>query len=100
MILQTTSNSKNARLLIRKVFKKGLTSCVQQDVIRSNYLWKNKRIREKEILLSFKINQKDFKKMKKLILKWHIYEIPEIIGVRVNKVSKSYRKWHKNTLKV
>ena len=86
MILQTTSNPKNAKKLI-------------QEVITSHYLWKNKKVREKEICLSFKINQKDFKKIKKLILKWHSYEIPEIIGIKVHKVSKSYKQWHKNTLK-
>ncbi|MDE5603010.1 MAG: divalent-cation tolerance protein CutA, partial [Helicobacter sp.] len=95
----TTTNPKNAKLLIQKVFKKGLTSCVHQEMIKSNYIWKNKRVREKEILLSFKINPKDFKKTKKLILKWHSYDIPEIIGIKVHKVSKSYKQWHKNALK-
>lgn len=99
MILQTTSNPKNAKKLIQKAFNKGLTSCVQQEVITSHYLWKNKRVREKEICLSFKISQKDFKKIKKLILKWHSYEIPEIIGIKVHKVSKSYKQWHKDALK-
>ena len=43
MILQTTSNPKNAKKLIQKAFNKGLTSCVQQEVITSHYLWKNKK---------------------------------------------------------
>ncbi|MBX7490020.1 divalent cation tolerance protein CutA [Helicobacter turcicus] len=104
MLLQTTTTKSNAKLLIQTALEQGLSPCIQQKQIQSHYMWAEdskpkKVISEEEILLNFKVFKKDFKKLKKLILKHHSYTLPEIVGIKLYKVSKPYKKWCKNAFK-
>lgn len=100
MLLQTTATQSNATLLIQVALESKLCACAQQTNIQSHYFWHNAQnpnlleiCNEEEILLTFKVFEKDFKSLRKLILQNHSYEIPEIIGIQLSKVSKSYKKW-------
>lgn len=98
MLLQTTTTESNADLLIKVVLESGLSPCIQQNKIQSSYIWgenfsSRNIVNEIEVLLSFKVFKKDFKKLEKLILKYHSYKLPEIVGVKLYKVSKAYKKW-------
>ncbi|TLD85049.1 divalent cation tolerance protein CutA [Helicobacter sp. MIT 11-5569] len=101
MLLQTTTTESNAKILIKVALGCGLSPCIQQMQIQSHYMWaKDSKtlevVNENEILLSFKVFKKDFKALKKLLLKHHTYELPEIIGIHLQKVSKPYKKWCKS----
>lgn len=101
MLLQTTTTKDNAKMLIAKALQNRLSPCIQQMEIQSHYVWRDtqnarKIMCEDEILLSFKVFKKDFKNLKKLVLKHHIYELPEIIGIKLYKVSKYYKNWCQN----
>lgn len=101
MLLQTTTTKENAEVLIDKALESKLTACIQESKIQSHYLWRNnpkedfKIYNEKEILLCFKVFKRDFKTLRRLILRFHSYEIPEIIGVKLYKISSAYKKWCK-----
>lgn len=104
MLLQTTTTRANATILIGIALESTLSACVQQINIQSHYVWHNAQnpsllevCNENEILLSFKVFKQDFKDLRKLILQYHTYKIPEIIGIKLYKVSKSYQKWCKKT---
>lgn len=100
MLLQTTTTQENAKTLISIALDSKLSACVQERDIQSHYFWHNAQnpnlleiCDEKEILLTFKVFKRDFKSLRKLILRHHIYEIPEIIGIKLCGVSKDYLKW-------
>lgn len=100
MLLQTTTTRSNATLLIQVALESRLCACVQETNIQSHYFWHNAQnpksleiCNEEEILLTFKVFEKDFKSLRRLILQNHNYEIPEIIGIKLSKVLKSYKKW-------
>lgn len=104
MLLQTTTTESNAKLLIKVALELGLSPCIQQAQIQSSYMWKKDSnflqiVNEAEVLLNFKVFKKDFKKLKEILLKHHTYELPEIIGIKLYKVSKPYRKWCENAFK-
>ncbi|WDL75595.1 divalent cation tolerance protein CutA [Helicobacter winghamensis] len=101
MLLQTTTTESNAKLLIEIALQSRLCPCIQQTQIQSSYVWKkdsnfSQIVSEAEVLLSFKVFKKDFKKLKKDLLKNHAYELPEIVGIKLHKVSREYKKWCKN----
>ncbi|WP_299546649.1 divalent cation tolerance protein CutA [uncultured Helicobacter sp.] len=101
MLLQTTTTESNAKLLIKTALELRLCSCIQQTQIQSSYVWKkdsnfSQIVSEEEVLLNFKVFKKDFKTLKKTLLKNHAYELPEIVGIKLHKVSAEYKKWCKN----
>ena len=91
-----TSSDDNAVLNdIAKVLTiKKLSPCsnIIQDV-KSFYLWDNKFIDENESLLIIKCEVSDIKKIEKIIYQKHNYEIPEIISIDFNIISKEYKNW-------
>lgn len=99
MLLQTTTTEENAKVIIDMALESKLTACIQESKIQSHYLWRNNPkenfevYNEKEILLCFKVFKQDFKALRQLILRFHSYEIPEIIGIKLYKVSSAYQKW-------
>lgn len=101
MLLQTTETKTNAEILAEVALRSRLSACVQRTDIQSHYFWNQSKqdslevCRENEILLSFKVFKRDFKALRKLILQHHSYEIPEIIGIKLYKVSQDYKKWCK-----
>lgn len=102
MLLQTTTTQSHAKFLIQAALKSGLSPCIQQMQIQSSYLWeKDSRLQvvhEAEVLLSFKVFKQDFKALKTLILKHHNYTLPEIVAIKLYKVSKAYKKWCKSCI--
>ncbi len=99
VLLQTTTTEENAEVLIACGLQSGLVSCVQKMAIESCYFWENELKRDKEILLTFKVNQSDFKKLESEILKKHVYEIPEIVRIGLDYVLEEYEKWHNGVIK-
>lgn len=99
ILLQTTCQEKDTKILIQKVFESGLVFCVQSVKIQSDYIWQGKKCSEEEIQITFKTKTKYYPKLKKLIKKFHSYEIPEIIALKINKVSKAYKKWALESIK-
>lgn len=99
MLLQTTTTAKNATLLTRNVLDSKLSPCIQHINLTSHYFWDGKIMQDDEVLLQFKVFKKDFKTLKKIILKHHSYVLPEIIGIKLYKVSKHYKQWCKDSVK-
>lgn len=99
LLVQTTYPLEGYQEFISSIIKKDFVSCIQAYKISSIYFWEGKWQNEEEMLISFKTKKKLFKKLKKEILKNHIYEIPQIIALKAKKVDKNYNKWHKNAIK-
>ncbi|BCX79300.1 divalent cation tolerance protein CutA [Campylobacter sp. 19-13652] len=95
LIITTESKKTLAKKLAKKLVKKGLAACVMVSKNEfSAYIYEGKFYKEREWVLSIKTAQK-FKKVKHFIKKNHSYELPEIIGLKIAKIDKKYKKWLK-----
>ncbi len=93
MIISTYPNKKSISKTANTVVNKRLAACVNYAKISSVYIWKGKIENTKEFLALFKTTQKTKELLKKEITKTHPYEVPEILELRMDSVSKSYLDW-------
>ena len=96
IVLTTVSSKKEAIFISKKLLDKKAAACVNFYKIKSLF-WKEKLHKEKEFQLIIKTN--NYKKVKKILLKHHSYDTPEIISLKFNKAYKKYKKWIKNSIK-
>jgi periplasmic divalent cation tolerance protein len=71
-----------------------LAACVQiLSGLESHYCWRGKKETSREVLLIIKTRSSSYKRLEKVLLKNHPYEVPEIICLPITKGSKSYLNW-------
>ena len=75
------------------IVKKKLCACINLTKVRSLYSWKNKFEDQEEFIVFFKTTKISADKLKSEIKKVHPYEVPEIVELKMNDVSKSYMSW-------
>ena len=94
-IIITTTNSKIvANNIANKLVERNIATCVQIiDSISSTYKWKNKVVKEKELLIFIKASIANLNRCKKVIKEIHNYDVPEIISLDSNIMSKKYADW-------
>lgn len=94
IIVQTTCGTKEEAKKIAKILiEKKLAACVQMSEIESFYMWEENFCNDNEILLNIKTKKRKFqKKSKAKLKKLHSYDVPEIISVNIENVSKDYKK--------
>ena len=100
IIIQTTCTDKiEARQIAKVLIEKKLAACIQMSEIESFYTWENRLCNDKEILLSIKTKKENFKKIKSKIKELHSYDVPEIISINIDNVSKKYKKFIETSCK-
>ena len=93
-ILSTAPDIKKARTLAGLLLSRRLAACVQiLPGLQSHYRWHGKKETAREVLLLIKTRFSSYKKIEKILLKNHPYEVPEIICLPVTRGSKSYLDW-------
>ena len=93
-IVQTTCKDiEEAKKIAKIVIEKKLAACVQISEIESLYMWNNELCDDKEKLLVIKTKKKNFKKIQREIKENHSYDLPEIISIDIENVSKEYKKY-------
>lgn len=93
-IVQTTCKDMDEAKKIAKILlKKRLAACIQISNVVSLYTWNNKLCDDNEKLLSIKTKKKNFKKIQREIKENHSYDLPEIISIDIENVSKEYKKF-------
>lgn len=99
-IVQTSCGSKKEAKKIAKILlESNLAACVQVTKIESFYKWKNELCEDKEYLLSIKTKKENYKKIQSKIKENHSYDLPEIIGFKITKISRDYKKFIKENTK-
>ena len=93
IIISTYPNKKSILKIASIVVKKRLAACVNYTKIGSVYTWKGKMKDTEEFLALFKTTQKAKGLLKKEIAKTHPYEVPEIVELKMDNVSKPYLDW-------
>ena len=93
IIILTYPNKKSISKIANLVVKKKLAACVNYTKIGSVYTWKEKLENTEEFLALFKTTQKAKELLKREIAKTHPYEVPEIVEIKMDSVSKPYLDW-------
>ena len=94
VVLTTTPSIAEAESLARKIVESRLAACVQiLPAMASVYLWNGSVQSDTEHLLLIKTLAEKYPELKRFIVSNHSYEIPEIVALNAEQVSKSYLGW-------
>ena len=94
IIITTTDSNKTANDIAEYLVKDNLSPCVQiVPNIQSVYRWKGTLEKSDEILLLIKTMPEKVQDCKELILKYHNYDVPELIVINGEILNDKYRGW-------
>lgn len=95
ILVFATFNTKATALKIGKaLLKQKLVACYSLlPIVESAWWWKGKIINDKGPLLILKTKESNFSKIESHINIHAGYEVPEIIGIKADKVSIPYLNW-------
>jgi len=94
MIMITSSSEKEAKIIIEKLLKNRLIACGNLiGPIFSSFWWEGGIENSTEYLILLKSRKDLFKKIEQEVLKFHSYEIPEVIVFPIIEGSKAYLDW-------
>jgi periplasmic divalent cation tolerance protein len=94
IIFTTTPNETEAENLATKLIEQKLAACVQVlPKMKSFYFWNGVVQKDEEFLLLIKTTAEKFAEVETFIKSNHSYETPEVIAVKVDKVSDHYFRW-------
>ena len=97
IIITTTDSDKTANDIAKYLVKEKLSPCVQiTPNIQSVYSWEGKLEKLEEILIVLKTIPEKVQDCKKLILKYHNYDVPEIVVTNGEILNDAYRDWFIN----
>ena len=94
-IIQTTTDSiKIAKSISELLVNNNVSPCVQIiSNVKSVYRWKNKSEQSSEILLLIKTIPEKIQQCKDIILKYHNYDIPELVVLDGDIIRDDYEAW-------
>jgi|TARA_B100001971_G_C18078388_1_gene476913 periplasmic divalent cation tolerance protein len=92
LIYITCKNEQEAVKISKHLLNKKLIACSNMHPTRSMYRWKNKIADEKEIVITAKTKEKNYKTIKEEVKKLHSYDIPCILKINAE-ANESYNKW-------
>lgn len=100
LIVQTTVETKqNGQNLANILLEKRLVACAQlSGPIESRYWWRDVIEQAEEYILTVKTFSSMYDRVETAIRTNHSYEVPEIIAIKMAKVSDSYLDWLKREL--
>ncbi|MBI2598790.1 divalent-cation tolerance protein CutA [Candidatus Curtissbacteria bacterium] len=118
LILTTFPNKAEAVKIGDALLEKRLIACYNLFPVESAYWWhapsksqhepstnssekasakirlgKGKTVKDKEFSMIIKTKDENFKKVESFIQKNHSYEVPEIVAIKAEKVTKPYLDW-------
>lgn len=91
----TCQNKKEAKEIGIALIQKRLAGCCNIFPIESIYKWKNKIVKDKEVVLIAKTLKKNFEKIEKEVKKLHSYTIPCILEIPIKRGNLEYLNWLK-----
>lgn len=101
VVFTTTPGSSEATELAEKLVESKLAACVQiVPQITSVYAWEGKIQKEIEQMLLIKTTEDKYGELEKFISERHGYDVPEIVAVKSENVSESYRAWLEGVVNV
>ena len=94
IVLTTAPDNVEAERLANAIVDAKLAACVQiLPQMTSVYFWEGKVQSEPEHLLLIKTLDEKFDELSEFIQANHSYDVPEIVAIDTEKVSRNYLKW-------
>ena len=93
IILTTYPSIEEAKAASKEAVSEGLAACVNIVRTNSTYAWKGKIEEADEVLAIYKTTDAKAAKLRNFIESKHSNDVPEIITLETNNVSKKYMKW-------
>jgi len=98
IVLCTCPDLKTAEKIATELVEKRLAACVNIIKIeKSIYRWKGKTRAEREYLLIIKTTKTRYPRLETRIKSMHPYDVPEIIGLKIEKGNNRYIEWVKRS---
>ena len=100
IVLTTLPKRSDARRLGKLLLEKKLAACVNVfGPADSSFWWKGKIDQAREYLLLIKTRASSFSKLRRLLEKYHPYDVPEIVALPIVKGNAPYLDWIKRSVK-
>ncbi|HET9943513.1 MAG TPA: divalent-cation tolerance protein CutA [Terriglobia bacterium] len=94
LMVFVTCESKEGEKIAGSVVSEGLAACVNvMPGVRSCYVWEGKLTWSEEVLMVMKTTHGGFERLEQRVRELHSYEVPEIVGVGVEKGFGKYLEW-------
>ena len=94
IIITSTDSDKTANDIAKYLVKNNISPCVQIiSNIKSIYKWNDQLKKTDEILLIIKTIPEKVLDCKKIILKYHNYDVPELIATNGEILNDEYMDW-------
>ena len=94
VIMVSVGSEQQAITIAEELIQQELIACVNiLPTMRSIYRFKGRIFDDEENLLLIKTSKKLFDEVSAVISQMHTYEVPEIIGVRVDRCEENFRDW-------
>jgi periplasmic divalent cation tolerance protein len=99
LVLTTADTPELAQKLARALVEGGDAACVSiLPGVRSIYRWKGRVCDEGELLLLIKTSAERFEGLRSTIRRLHTYEVPEILGLPIDRGDSDYLAWLRRQL--
>ncbi len=94
LLISTCPNLEVANQIARALVENHLVACVNiVPTIHSVFEWKNEVTTETEVLLLMKTRVQHYAAIEQLVLQRHPYQVPELIGIPIEKGLPKYLAW-------
>jgi periplasmic divalent cation tolerance protein len=94
MVFVTCEGREQAEAIAEAVVGEGLAACVNVvPGVRSCYVWEGKRMWSDEVMLMIKTSRGRYERLEARVKALHSYEVPEIVGVGIERGLEAYLKW-------
>lgn len=95
VVLVTCPSKAQAQRLARMLVAQRLAACVNilPGTVNSIYRWNGKTEQARETLLIIKTTARRFDALRRAILAWHPYQVPEIIALPITAGHPPYLAW-------
>ena len=99
IVLVTASNRQEAMRIADAVVRKKLAACANLvPSVTSIFRWNGQIQKSREALLIIKTSARRYPALEGLVKSMHSYEVPEIIGLNIEKGLRPYLEWvHEET---
>ncbi|MSR77906.1 MAG: divalent-cation tolerance protein CutA [Candidatus Omnitrophica bacterium] len=99
LVISTVPTLKAARKIAVELLKKKLAACIMISALsESHYVWKGKKETAREHMLLIKTQASRYRKLEAAIRQIHSYKNPEIIAVPIQKGSRDYLGWIRDSM--
>ena len=94
VVLVTAPTTTVARRLATELITRRLAACVNLvPQVESVFVWQGKTQRCREVLLLIKTTAARFERLRRMVVRLHPYDVPEVIALRLTRGHHPYLRW-------